>query len=190
MIPELSARGYRAATVKHHHSERPIDLYCEGKDSWKHRNAGAKAVAVISRSETALFQETDEMPPLSQVIANMKGVDLVLAEGFGSESQLEIRIIDDPSVSDLVYHGHERLIALVGPAKSVNGIPNFGRDDTKPLAYLIEKEILSRRPVFNLTTIGRFSGAQLSLKNILVAPESSGKAIGHTEIRTGDGTSP
>ena len=158
IIPELSARGYRAATVKHHHSERPIDLDWKGKDSWKHRNAGAKAVAVISRSETALFQETDEMPPLSQVIANMKGVDLVLAEGFGSESQLEIRIIDDPSVSDLVYHGHERLIALVGPAKSVNGIPNFGRDDTKPLAYLIEKEILSRRPVFNLTTIGRFSG--------------------------------
>ena len=158
IIPELCARGYRAATVKHHHSERPIDLDWKGKDSWKHRNAGAKAVAVVSRSETALFQETDEMPPLSQVIANMKGVDLVLAEGFGSESQLEIRIIDDPSVSDLVYHGHERLIALVGPAKSVNGIPNFGRDDTKPLAYLIEKEILSRRPVFNLTTIGRFSG--------------------------------
>lgn len=148
IIPELSARGYRVATVKHHHSERPIDLDWEGKDSWKHRNAGAKAVAVISRTETVLFQQTEELTPLSQLVANMKGVDVVLVEGFGSESQLEIRIIDDPFASDLVFHGHERLIALVGPAKSVNGIPNFGRDDTGPLVDLVEKEVLSRRPVF------------------------------------------
>ncbi len=142
IIPELSARGYRVATVKHHHSGRPIDLDWKGKDSWKHRNAGAKAVAVISRSETVLFQETEATPALSQVIANMKGVDLVLVEGFGSEAQFEIRIVDDSCSCDPLLESHGRPLAVVGSTSSLNGIPAFGRDDLPRLSDLIEKEVL------------------------------------------------
>lgn len=132
IISELSARGYRVATVKHHHSERPIDLDWKGKDSWRHRNAGAKAVAVISQSETVLFQQTEESTPLSQLLANMKGVDVVLVEGFGSEAQVVIRIEDDSS------------LAVTGAAMPGGGISTFDRNDVGSVIDLIVKQILGR----------------------------------------------
>ncbi len=41
LVPELSSRGYRVGTVKHHYSEFPIEVDAQGTDSWRHRRAGA-----------------------------------------------------------------------------------------------------------------------------------------------------
>jgi formylmethanofuran dehydrogenase subunit E len=142
VIPQLSARGYRVATVKHHHSERPIDIDWEGKDSWRHRKAGARAVAVISLSETALFQETDGSVSLSEVAANLKGVDVVLAEGFRSEAHFEIRIAGESTPFDPGWAGHKKLLAVVGGATPIDGIPTFDRDDIPALVDLIENTVL------------------------------------------------
>ncbi len=77
LIPELSQRGYRVGTVKHHHSHSPIQMDHEGKDSCRHRRAGAKDVTLVSLY-VAVIQNTDEATRLDQAIKLIHGVDIVL----------------------------------------------------------------------------------------------------------------
>jgi len=156
IIPQLSARGYRVAAIKHHHSARPLDMDWEGKDSWRHRKAGAKAVAIISPSETALFEEMSERMSLSRVVASLNRVDVVLVEGFRSQAQFEIRFVDDSATFDPILEGHEGLLAVVGAPAPLDGIPTFGRDDIPPLVDLIEQRVLIRaKSGLNSPTRGR-----------------------------------
>lgn len=81
MLPLLIARGYRVSTVKHTHHR--VDLDQPGKDSHRHRQAGAHEVMVASAARWALLHELDgPEPSLAELVARMAPVDLVLVEGF------------------------------------------------------------------------------------------------------------
>ena len=82
LIPELIARGVSVSTVKHaHHS---FDLDQPGKDSWRHREAGACEVVIASGRRWALQHELrgHQEPPLAELVARMTPVDFLLVEGF------------------------------------------------------------------------------------------------------------
>ena len=85
LIPELIARGYRVATVKHAHHAFDIDT--PGKDSYQHRAAGAAEVVVSSAKRWAIMHENrDEAEPaLEDLLARLSPVDIVLVEGFKNE---------------------------------------------------------------------------------------------------------
>lgn len=144
LIPELSSRGYRVGTIKHHHSKSSMRLDCEGKDSWRHRRAGARAVAVASPSEVAVFQDTEKMTPLDDLIQYLKGVDIVLVEGFHSESKPKIEIRRTLESGPTGFELDEHLFAIVTPERRGQTIPCFTPDDIRPLADLIEKRILRK----------------------------------------------
>jgi molybdopterin-guanine dinucleotide biosynthesis protein B len=82
LIPELKARGLRVSVIKHAHQRFDIDR--PGKDSYRHREAGATEVLVASAQRLALLREYDlpGMPTLHQLIAELSPVDWVLVEGF------------------------------------------------------------------------------------------------------------
>ena len=85
LIPHLRARGLRVGTVKHAHHGFEMDR--SGKDSWRHAQAGAEAVAMISPSQTAWMLQTPKELGLSEVAASVGcHVDLILAEGFKGEA--------------------------------------------------------------------------------------------------------
>jgi molybdopterin-guanine dinucleotide biosynthesis protein B len=148
LIPTLSARGYRVGTIKHHHSGRPVDLDWKGKDSWKHRNAGARAVAVLSPAEAVLFQQTDDPMPLSQLVAKMKDVDVVLVEGLSLEARFVIRIATDALPPESVSQDQENLLALVGSTNAIPGVPHFDRDDVGALVDHIQRRVLTKGKSF------------------------------------------
>ena len=79
LIPCLHARGLRVSTIKHAHHGFDIDR--PGKDSARHREAGAHEVIVASGTRWALLHEGSE-PSLRALLARMAPVDLVLVEGF------------------------------------------------------------------------------------------------------------
>jgi len=93
LVEELTRRGYRVATVKHAHHDFDIDH--EGTDSWRHRQAGACAVAVVSSRRLALIHELtgEEEPSLIQVVDQLPPCDLVLVEGYklAAHDKLEVR---------------------------------------------------------------------------------------------------
>jgi molybdopterin-guanine dinucleotide biosynthesis protein B len=81
LLPLLRARGLRVSTVKHAHAG--FDMDRPGKDSHRHREAGAHEVLVVGAGRWALLHELDgEEPSLSNLLARLEPVDLVLVEGF------------------------------------------------------------------------------------------------------------
>jgi len=82
LIPCLEARGVAVSTIKHAHHAFDVDT--PGKDSWTHRQAGARQVLVASERRWALMTELRGAaePPLATLLARLSPVDLVLVEGF------------------------------------------------------------------------------------------------------------
>ena len=81
LIPRLRARGLTLSTIKHAH--HGFDMDRPGKDTYRHREAGAHEVLVATARRWALLHEVDgPEPALPDLLARMAPVDLVLVEGF------------------------------------------------------------------------------------------------------------
>jgi len=140
LVAELTRRGYRVSTVKHaHHS---FDIDHEGRDSFRHRKAGASEVAVVSRHRWAIIHESrdDAEPALQDILAKLDPCDLVIVEGYKRDThdKIEVRNLelahphlagDDPTIV---------AIAANGPVADAP-VPQFDRDDVFVLASFIEK---------------------------------------------------
>lgn len=92
LVANLVARGYRISTVKHAHHAFDIDH--EGRDSWRHRKAGASEVAIVSSKRWAIIHELEENQeaPLAQVLAKLEPCDLIIIEGYKREGHPKIEV--------------------------------------------------------------------------------------------------
>jgi molybdopterin-guanine dinucleotide biosynthesis protein B len=92
LIPEFVSRGVTVSTVKHAHHTFDIDQ--PGKDSWRHRQAGAREVMVASDHRWALMHELRDHPEpsLDELVRRMSRVDLVLVEGFKRHAHPKIEV--------------------------------------------------------------------------------------------------
>lgn len=139
LVAELTRRGYRISTVKHaHHS---VDVDHEGRDSFRHRAAGANEVAVVSGKRWAIMHELrgNSEPTLMSILAKLEPCDLVLVEGYKREGLPKIEVRGDRADQPLLADGDPTVIAIAAlgdtPAASV---PVFQRDDIDGLASFIE----------------------------------------------------
>lgn len=81
LIPRLRAHGLRVGSVKHAHHGFEMDR--PGKDSWRHAQAGAEAVAAVSPTQAAWMLQTPKELGLAEVVEAMRPyADLILVEGF------------------------------------------------------------------------------------------------------------
>ena len=98
LIPLLKKRGLRVSVVKHaHHS---FDIDHPGKDTFRHREAGAFEVVVSSSNRFALMREFEKPSDMTvhQMIAELyDGVDWVLVEGFKDSDLLKIEVWRAPT---------------------------------------------------------------------------------------------
>jgi molybdopterin-guanine dinucleotide biosynthesis protein B len=92
LAAHFSGMGLRIATVKHAHHEFDIDH--EGTDSFRHRKAGAREVAIVSARRWALMHELEGEgePPLADVLARLSPCDLVIVEGYKREGHAKIEV--------------------------------------------------------------------------------------------------
>src|ERR1700733_4070499 len=92
LIPELIGRGVTVSTIKHAHHEFDIDK--PGKDSWLHRQAGAREAMVASSLRFALMHELHDVPepPLEELVARMASVDVLLVEGFKAHAHAKLEV--------------------------------------------------------------------------------------------------
>ena len=92
-IPQLQKQGLRVSVIKHAHHAFDVDV--PGKDSWKHREAGAAEVLVSSTQRWALMHELRGAaePRLPELLAKMSRVDLVVVEGFKREPHRKIEVL-------------------------------------------------------------------------------------------------
>jgi len=113
LIPVLKQRGLRVSVVKHAHHKFDIDH--PGKDTWRHRQAGALEVVVASENRLALIREFEKPTVLSvhHLIAELyEGVDWVLVEGFKSSDLLKVEVWRADSGQPVRYPDDDFVVAI------------------------------------------------------------------------------
>ncbi|MBP1700165.1 MAG: molybdopterin guanine dinucleotide biosynthesis accessory protein MobB [Deltaproteobacteria bacterium] len=141
LVPELTRRGYRIATVKHDVHGFEVDR--EGKDSWRHKRAGAHTVVISSPQKIALIRDVERDLSLMEIRDKLiRDVDLVLSEGYKRDVQPKIEIFRKERHQELLCAKEDNLIAIVSDQTFNVGIPCFDLEDMKGLSDFIEKEFL------------------------------------------------
>ena len=113
LIPALKLRGLRVSVVKHAHHKFDIDH--PGKDTFRHREAGAFEVVVASQNRLALMREFEQPSELTvhQLIAELyEGVDWVLVEGFKHSDLLKIEVWRASSGKPNRYQDDDFVVAI------------------------------------------------------------------------------
>lgn len=140
LVAELKKRGYRVGTIKH--ASHGFDIEKKGKDSWRHKVAGADTVLVISPGQIAMVKDVSSEKPADHE-SYFQDHDLVLTEGFKNEGYPKIEIFRK-ACGAAPLNVKEGLIAFVTDSNSEKEVPTFGLDDIVPLADLIEKKYLRK----------------------------------------------
>jgi formylmethanofuran dehydrogenase subunit E len=140
IIPELSRRGYRVGTVKHHHSDIPVSFDTAGTDSSRHRQAGAIAAALASPTEIAFFRNGETSISLDQIVSALGPMDIVLVEGFHQEARNKIEVLG--ATNEPLCKNDRRLLAVVTPSPHSIAVPAFAPSSIKALVDLIERQVL------------------------------------------------
>jgi molybdopterin-guanine dinucleotide biosynthesis protein B len=141
LVPELTRRGYRVATVKH--DVHGFDVDREGKDSWRHKQAGAHTVVISSPNKVALIRDVEKDLTLDEIRDKLiQDVDLILSEGYKKDVQPKIEIFRKEKHKELLCTKEDHLVAIASNKKFDVGIPCFGLEDMKGLADFVEKEFL------------------------------------------------
>lgn len=142
LIPELVQAGYRVATIKH--AGHGFDLDTEGKDSWRHKRAGASAVMILSKGSLAMFSDVSDDIKVEELRNRFldPSVDLIIAEGWKSEGYPKIVVVRDQLGE--VPVSQDRLLAVVSAQPIDLPVPCFDRDDVPAIAELIVRHFPKR----------------------------------------------
>jgi molybdopterin-guanine dinucleotide biosynthesis protein B len=142
LLPELTRRGYRIATVKHDVHGFEVDQ--EGKDSWRHKQAGAYTVVIASPDKVAMIRNVERDLTLDEIRGKfIQDVDLLLSEGYKKDVQPKIEIFRKEKHKKLLCTKKDKLVAIVSNKTFDIGVPCFDLDDMKGLADFIEKRFLT-----------------------------------------------
>ncbi|MGB0902564.1 bifunctional molybdopterin-guanine dinucleotide biosynthesis adaptor protein MobB/molybdopterin molybdotransferase MoeA [Halocynthiibacter sp.] len=142
LIAEFTSRGLRVSSIKHAHHTTDVDQ--PGRDSYRHREAGAREVFLSSKHRWALMGELrgDDEPSLSELIARLTPCDLVLVEGFKREPHSKVECIravnDHPMIA--AEDGTIKVIASDAPMPH-SPCPVIDLDDTAAIADFISLEL-------------------------------------------------
>lgn len=138
LIPVLTVRGLTVSTIKHAHHSFDVDK--PGKDSHRHRAAGATEVLISSAARWALMHENrdDDEPGLEALLAHMTPVDLVLVEGFKSEGHDKIEVHRRGLEKPLLCRADRSFIALAANYQPDDlNIPLLDLDDVAAVADFV-----------------------------------------------------
>jgi molybdopterin-guanine dinucleotide biosynthesis protein MobB len=131
LIPALKAKGIRVATVKHHHGAFDADV--PGKDTYRHKKAGATATIISGPGKIALVSDVEGDLPLHEIAQRyVKNADILIAEGFKSEKVPKIEVYRKTGETGPVCLADPELLALVTDEEVVGikpSLPVFRTDD-------------------------------------------------------------
>lgn len=138
LVEHLTAAGWRVSTVKHAHHE--VDLDQPGKDTWRHREAGAQEVVLATARRWAVIHELREEPEpaLSALLERMTPVDLVLVEGFKRFPHPKLEVHRAVRGTPLLAREDPSIVAVASDAPLCDlALPRFGLDDVTGIAAFI-----------------------------------------------------
>ena len=141
LVTEITARGYSVSTIKHaHHS---FDVDHPGKDSHRHRVAGATEVLLASRNRFALMHEMrgEGEPALEALLQKLSPVDLVLIEGYKRDRHPKVEAFHAETGNAMIATDDPTIRAVASDVPLDLDRPVFDLDDTGGIADFILAEV-------------------------------------------------
>ena len=141
LVSEFVKRGFSVSTIKHAHHNFDVDR--SGKDSHRHRVAGAREVMLSSRNRFALMHElrAEDEPSLEVLLAKLSPVDLVLIEGFKRDRHAKIETFRAVTGTELIATNDPTIHAVASDVAMALDRPVFDLDDTAAIANFIQSEV-------------------------------------------------
>lgn len=143
LLKEFKARGYKVGTVKH--DTHGFDMDHEGKDTWRHKQAGADGVLISSPWKITLILDVDEELWLDQLVDKYyQDMDLVITEGYKQAAKTQVEVFQKAKYAEPMYAGEDNVIAILSDAPLDVGIPCFNLDDYMPVVDMVEARLLKK----------------------------------------------
>ena len=140
LLPVLIARGRTVSTLKHAHHAFDVDT--PGKDSHNHRLAGASEVLVSSARRWALMHELrdEREPTLAELVPRLAPVDLVVVEGFKTETHAKLEVHRAAVGKPLLHPNDRYIVALASDVRPVDvALPFADINDIEAIADLVDE---------------------------------------------------
>ena len=141
LVTNITERGITVSTVKHAHHTFDVDH--PGKDSHRHRVAGATEVLLASRNRFALMHELrdEEEPTLDFLLSKLAPVDLVLVEGYKRDRHPKVEAFRAETGNTLIAPGDDTIRAVASDTPLELDRPVFDLNDTVAIADFVLSEV-------------------------------------------------
>lgn len=142
LVAELTRRGFVVGTLKH--DVHGFSMDHEGKDTWRHKQAGARAVAIIGPDQVGVVRSTpDGEFSVYDAIQLLGPVDLVITEGFKRMPFLKIEIFSSVRNEGApLCLGDPNLLAIAGDLPMDTDLPRFDWNEISAIADFVQKRVL------------------------------------------------
>ena len=145
LIPELRRRGYRIGTIKHHVHAFEMDK--PGKDTWRHKQAGASTVALSSPTGLGIIRDVPGDLTIEELVGRYYGdIDLVITEGYKRLGLPKIEVFRRALHGEPLPDRDKTWVAMVSDAPGPEDIPCFALDDIIGLADFLENRFIKPFP--------------------------------------------
>ncbi|MDQ5903238.1 MAG: molybdopterin-guanine dinucleotide biosynthesis adapter protein [Pseudomonadota bacterium] len=137
LIPRLTARGLRVSVIKHAHHGFDIDR--PGKDSYRHREAGASEVMLTGAQRWALLHELrdEPEPTLNEYLARFSPCDLVLVEGFKNEPVPKLEVYRPANGKPPLWPDNPNVVAVASDEPIKTHLPVLDLNDIDAIATFV-----------------------------------------------------
>ncbi len=146
VISLLTERGLRVGTLKHSCHPHPLDV--KGKDSWRHKEAGAVRTLFVGPERLQLVSDVEkEENPIELSNRFMKGLDIVIVEGFLHGESRKIEVVRSERSTEPASTIEEGLIAIVSDLKKdelggeIKELPIFNLNDINAVVDFIQTKM-------------------------------------------------
>ena len=132
LIPALADRGFKVGTVKH--DVHGFEMDKPGKDSWRHKKAGASVSIISSPFQIGMVRDVDHDHDPEELSPFLSGLDIILTEGYKQKGKVKLEVFRPEVNKEPLCRGDNLLIAVVSDAPIDLGVPRFATTDIKGLA--------------------------------------------------------
>lgn len=141
LIPQFVMEGLKVSVIKHAHHNFDVDR--PGKDSYRHREAGASEVLVTSDKRWVMMHESrgETEPTLAHLLSRFSDCDLVLVEGFKNEPIPKLEVHRVANAKPPLYPQDKTVIAIASDEPVATRLPQFNINDAEAIAQFIIRQL-------------------------------------------------
>lgn len=137
LISEFTGRGFKVGSIKH--AAHGFTMDQAGKDSWRHKEAGAAITMSASPGQIGMIMDVDHDYHPDELAPFFRGMDIILVEGYKHKDKPKIEVFDPRVGKEPILKDDRHLIALMCDVPIDSDVPRFLRDDVEGLVnFLID----------------------------------------------------